>query len=147
MIAIGVLVLVGWTVNVNYLKQVSPVMVAMNPMAAVGFLLCGTSFLLYRKKGITRTIAAVFSLIVMLGALLLILKAMGIYDAGVDRILFAEKVRNALYNRIPNHIVPHAAAAFLLAGASLFMLCLGRNNLSQWLALPVNAIGMLSVIG
>lgn len=122
-------------------------MVAMNPMAAVGFILCGTSFLLYRKKGINRTIATTLSIIIMFGALLLILKAIGVYDAGVDRILFAEKVRNTFYNRIPNHIVPHAAVAFLLSGASLLMLCLGRNNLSQWLALPVNAIGMLSVIG
>ena len=146
-IAIAVLVLLGWQQDIVLLKRILPEMVAMNPMTAVAFILCGSSLLLFQQKGYKLTIAKILAASVILIAVLRLLAVAGLYDAGIDRLLFTKQVQTTLYNGVANHMVPHAAAGFLLAGVSLLLLLSGHILASQWFALPVNGLGVLSVIG
>lgn len=146
-IAIAVLVLLGWQQDIVLLKRILPEMVAMNPMTAVAFILCGFSLLLFQQKGYKLTIAKILAASVILIAVLRLLAVAGLYDAGIDRLLFTKQVQTTLYNGVANHMVPHAAAGFLLAGVSLLLLLSGHILASQWFALPVNGLGVLSVIG
>ncbi len=146
-IAVSLLVLWGWQINSVFLKQILPEMIAMNPMAAVTFILCGISFLLHEQKGYKRIIALGLAMLVILIALLRILAVAGLYDAGIDRLLFTEQLQTTRYNGDSNDIVAHAAVAFLFSGVSLLLLLNGRIYASQWLALPVNGLSLLSVIG
>lgn len=119
----------------------------MNPMAAVAFILCAISLLLHEQKGYKRMLALFCAILVMLIALLRIFAVWGLYNAGIDGLLFAEQVQATTYNGYPNDLVFHAAVAFLLSGISLLLLINKRYHASQWLALPVNGLSMLSVIG
>jgi two-component system sensor histidine kinase UhpB len=146
-IIIAVLVLLGWQQHNVYLKQVIPKMVAMNPMAAVAFILGCSSLLLSNQKGFKLIIAKALAMLVVLIGLLGMLAALGIYDAGIDRLLFSEQLTITTYNGLPNHMVPQAAGGFLLAGVSLLLLLNKKIVASQWLALPVNGLAIISVIG
>jgi PAS domain S-box-containing protein len=146
-IAIAVLVLLGWQQNILLFKRILPDMVAMNPMAAVSFILCTVSLLLYQQKGYKLLIAKIFAVLVLVIAVLRILAVIGLIDVGVDRLLFPEQIKTTLYNGVANYMVPHAAAGFLLAAISLLLLLNDRIVSSQWFALPVNGLGVLSVIG
>lgn len=119
----------------------------MNPMSALLFVLCGISFLLHRQKGFKHHLALALAVLVMLIAALRMMAVPGLYDAGIDRLLFTEKLQTTIYSGTPNHMVPHAALAFFICGLSLFFLINGRVNTSQWLVLPVNGLSILSVVG
>jgi two-component system, NarL family, sensor histidine kinase UhpB len=146
-ITVGILVLWGWHINNISLKQVLPKMVAMNPMEAVSFILCGIAFLLHQQKGYKRILAITLASLVILIALLRIAAIIGLYDAGIDRLLFAEQLQSTIYNGTTNHIVPHAAVSFFICGTALLLLIHGRAITAQWMALPVNALSILSIIG
>ncbi len=147
MIVICLFVLWGWQFDIVSLKSISSGMVAMNPMTAISFILGGFSFLLSRQKGYKLIIAKALAVSVILIATLRILGVIGLYDAGIDRLLFNQQLQTTLYNGQANHMVQHTAAGFLLAGISLLLLLNGRILASQWFALPVNGLGVLSVIG
>jgi PAS domain S-box-containing protein len=143
----AILVLFGWQTDSIFLKQLSPEIKAMNPMVAVAFICCAVSLLLQGQTGYRLLFAKALAVLVMLGAIVRLCAVAGLFNAGIDRLLFAPKVQATLYNGLPNNIAPHAAFCFLLLGASLFFLHHKRINASQWLALPVNGFGILSVIG
>lgn len=146
-IVISVLVLWGWQQNIIFLKQVSSTMVAMNPMTAVAFIIASTSLMLSQQKDYKLFIAKILASFVIGIALLRLLAVSGLYDAGIDRLLFPEKITTTTYNGIANYMVPHAAVAFLLAGIALLLLLNKKFVASQWIVLPVNGLGVLSVIG
>ncbi len=144
---IGILVLIGWQANITFLKQVFPKLVAMNPMVAVAFILCGTALLLRNQQGYQRIIAKSCAVIVILFALLRIGDVAGISHLKVDHLLYTKGVEATLYNGMANQVVPHAAIAFLLCGISLLLLQSNRITAAQWMALPVNGMGILSFTG
>ncbi|RXK62613.1 PAS domain S-box protein [Lacibacter luteus] len=144
---VGVLVLIGWQANFIVLKQILPKLVAMNPVAAVAFVFCGIALLLRDKKGYKRVIAITLASLVVIASLLRIAAVTGIFDIGIDQLLYRQRVQTTLYIGVPNHMVPHSAVAFLLSGTSLLLLLSERIRASQWLALPVNGLGILSLIG
>ncbi len=50
---VGTAVLVGWTLDIEFLKRVVPELRAMNPVTALGFVLCGFSLALLRESRLT----------------------------------------------------------------------------------------------
>jgi len=144
---IGILVLIGWQANIAFFKQVFPKLVAMNPMAAVAFILCGIALLLRQQQGYKRIIANTCAVLVVLFALLRIAAVVGLFDTGIDRMLYTETVQTTLYSGISNQVVPHAALAFAFSGLALLLLLNNRIAAAQWLALPVNGLGILSFTG
>ncbi len=148
--AVGLLVLAGWQTDSVVLKQVLPLTVAMNPMAAVAFVLSGFSFFLlvqYSSGSYQHKIVILTALLIVLIAALRLIAIFNWFDAGIDRLLYPDKVITTVYNNTPSNITINTAAAFLLTGLALFCMALQRNKLVQWLILPVAAIGLLSVIG
>lgn len=146
-IAVGLFVLLGWQADNLFLKQIFPKLVAMNPMAAVAFIFCGSALLLREQQGYKRVVATALAIAVMLVALVRFAAVTSLFDIGIDRLLFSNEVQTTIYSGATNHIVPHAALAFLLSAASLLLLMHNRITAAQWLALPVNGLGILSLIG
>ncbi|MEJ8842840.1 PAS domain-containing protein [Lacibacter sp. H375] len=146
-IAIVLLVLWGWQQDNLFLKQIMPEMVAMNPMTAIAFLFSSFSFLLSQEKGYKLVVAKSLAILVIIIAVLRLLAVIDLYDLGIDRLLFTNEVQSTLYKGEANYMVAHAAAGFLLVGTSLLLLLSNRIEASQWIALPVNGLGILSVIG
>jgi two-component system sensor histidine kinase UhpB len=149
-IVVSVLVLIGWQADLPLFKQVLNRTVAMNPMIAVAFLCAGFSFLLLLRKTPStsqRSFAKALAAMVVLIALLRLAASFRLADTGIDRWLFPSKITATLYNDLPNFITPNAAIALLLTGSSLLCFAFQRTKEMQWFALPVTAIGMLSMIG
>lgn len=149
-IAVGLLVLAGWQTDSIILKKVFPLTVAMNPMAAVAFLFSGCSFLLLlqQNKSIKqRRVAMLLAMLIILIATLRIAATFNLFDAGIDRLLFTEKIAATIYNGKPSFITINTAVAFLLIGIALLCMVWERVKTLQWFVLPVTAIGLLSVIG
>jgi PAS domain S-box-containing protein len=148
---VALLVLYGWYSNNVLLKQVAPKMIAMNPATAVAFLFTGLSYLLlllfpspakFQRLLINSTATAVLFI-----ATVKLLAVAGIYDAGIDRWLYTEKINTSLYNQHPNSMVPQSAIAFVCISISLLLLNYRKITLSQYVCLPVVLVGLLSVIG
>lgn len=145
--AVGILVLLGWQLNNLFLKQIFPKLVAMNPMAALAFIFCAVALLLREQRGYKRSIATGLAIIVIVVALLRIAAVAGLFDIGIDRLLFNSQIQTTIYSGATSQVVPHAAFAFLLSAISLLLLMNNRIAAAQWLALPVNGMGILSLIG
>ena len=148
-IAVGLLVLWGWQINSVFLKQIMPGLVSMNPVTAVCFIFCGCSFLLLQQAAYPyqRILANSLLAVIILLATLRLLGYFGIINIHIEYWLFTEKVKTTLYQSKPGTIVPHASISFLLTCGSLFFMGRNKSNSSQWFALPVAVIGLLSVLG
>src|SRR5688572_12981215 len=91
----GALVLAGWTLDIEILKRMVTGLTAMNPMTAVGFIGIGLALALTstrRGHRLERTLAIVLASAVALIGIVRVLAVAGVYDAGIDRILFADKL-------------------------------------------------------
>lgn len=150
-ITVALLVLYGWHTNTVLFKQVAAKMIAMNPATAVAFLFTGLSYLLLllfpAPTKFQRTLIDSTATTALFIATVKLLAVAGIYDAGIDRWLYAEKTNASLYNQHPNSMVPQSAIAFVCISISLLLLNNRKVTASQYLSLPVLLIGLLSVIG
>lgn len=149
---LGTLVLLGWLLHIGFLKSLLPGLVAMNPTTALCFILSATSLYLTgyttatnRQQFIGYAAAAI---VFTVG----VVKLAGILtgtDVLVDSLLFHEQLQRHVINNLPNRMAPNTAAAFVLTGLALMLI--NRqwkwHIPSQYLALLVGAVGMLSVLG
>lgn len=145
------LVLAGWILDVEPLKRVAPALVAMNPLTALCFLLCGLSLVGFCGDEEVETISAWQQLAAFVVVLVAALKLGGIrfgFDLGLDQILFPHKLD---LGPIPNRMAPTTALNFLLLGAALLLTersaRRGGGRLAQLLALAVALIGLLALVG
>ncbi len=120
---IAALVLLGWLLNVELLKRIVPTLVAMNPVTAVCFALCGVSLLGQRAESETRfLILARLGVLLVMGVAFSKLISLGLHmDMSVDRLLFASRLEDDVTGQ-PNRMAPNTAICFLLTGAALFLL-------------------------
>ena len=125
--ALGALVLLGWSLDVDTLKRLLQGRVAMNPATAASFLLIGGALMLrdFMKPvppWVRRTVWIAGGMVAALGVWRLIASAAGI-DFGLDRILFpASLARETPVNRM----APNTAFLFALIGTA--MLALDREH-------------------
>ncbi len=122
---VGLLVIVGWAFNIEFLKQVIPNAAAMNPMTAVAFILSSASLWLCRADvsdatRLARLRSTAFlcaAAVALIGLVRLVGYAIG-WDVGLDRLLFASKLAAADGDpNIPNRIAPNTALNFLFIGS------------------------------
>jgi PAS domain S-box-containing protein len=120
-VAIAALVLLGWTFDLSAVTSFRGA-VAMNPLTALLFVLCGTSLLLFRRRPTrwTQLTARVLAGLVLLGALIVLLRYAGGIDFGIDRLLFTEKLLSA--NTVPNEMAVNTALAFVFSALGLLFL-------------------------
>ncbi len=120
-LAIGVLVLIGWWANVEFLKRIVPGLVAMNPTTAIGFFCLGVALALEARKTPSESSHRIARSLALLAALIGLIKIIAIVtplDLGIDRILFHDKLLTA-DNGLPNQMAPNTALNFLLLGMAV----------------------------
>jgi PAS domain S-box-containing protein len=144
-IAIGLLVLIGWANDIELLKRIHPTFTAMNPLSAVCLIIGGISILLARYRWQRAASSAGVFILIIAG-----IKAADIAWGGlpVDQLLFARSLGGG--SGLPNAMAPNTAFAFLLLALSLLSATSKRRILgliSQGLSTAVLAISIFALIG
>ncbi len=118
---ISVLVLVGWTFEIDFLKRIIPGYVFMNPTAAAAFILSSIALWLLHSADARRIrIAQICSAVVMLVGLIKLCELIGFFNFGIDQILFRDQLFDNVLGK-PNRIAPNTALNFFLFGAALLL--------------------------
>jgi signal transduction histidine kinase len=149
---IGALVFTGWALDIDWLRHLPPDPIVMLPNTSVGFMMGGLALLLMRRenpprnaKRVGRTLATV---VLLLGLISFIERVTGL-DAGIDRLLFAEKVARFPYRPI-GLMATNSTLCFTLAGASLLTMDMETRRgwrPSQILAAAGLSISTLALVG
>ena len=149
-ITVGGLVLLGWALDIPFLKSVLPGAVSMKANAAAAFLLAGVVLLWpdppdRRKRRVVRACGVTVALV---GFLTLVEYAFG-RDLGIDQLLFREPP-GSVGTYSPGRMAPGTSLNFLLLGIALLVLPVETrrgHRPSEWLILPVAGFAGLALIG
>lgn len=149
--AIAMLVLIGWILDIEAFRSVIPGLTAMNPGgSALAFLLAGGS--LWSQAGTKcsardlRLARAMAILVVVISSLRLTLYTFGL-EWGPDQWLFRAKLD--MYQP-PNRMAPNTAMGLLLVGVALLVIDLEQRRgfrPAQWLALLAGLVSLFALIG
>jgi PAS domain S-box-containing protein len=139
---VAALVLVGWATNSTLLTSVVPGMAAMNPVTAIGFLLCSLWFYLYQLKSLPRLATVVkfaaAALVFLIGSLKL-LEYAGAVHIYFDRWVFTGKLKTK--DRF-DVIAPNTALLFALSGL-LFFNAFTRSPIGRQMNDIIKLVGFL----
>lgn len=149
--ALGTVVLLGWSFGVEEVKRLAPGMVAMNPATALCFVLAGLS-VLSLQRGTSERRNQLGKLLA--GAVLLVAAAKMFaiasgWDVGVDRWFFSSHLVDA-GTGAPNRMAPNTAFNFLLCGAALLLLDVQtrRGTRSSEVLCTISAVSaLLAIVG
>jgi len=149
-IVVGLLVLVGWALDIEILKRGVPGLVSMKANTAIAFILSGITLWLLQADQVgprTRPIAHVYAFIVtVIGALTLIEYQFG-WDFGIDQLLFKEPSETS-DDAYPGRMSPASALNFILIGCALLLLGTNRRILlTQYLVLGAALVSMIALVG
>ncbi|MES2877658.1 MAG: diguanylate cyclase [Pseudomonadota bacterium] len=149
-IALGLVVLVGWTLDITALKSVLPGWVTMKANTALGFLMAGASLFAATRQQPTlawhRTQLVLAAGVALLGLLTLSEYAFNV-NLGIDQLLFTAP-DEAVSKAPPGRMALITAAAFALSGVALLLLDRTWARIAaQTAALLSNLVGMLSILG
>lgn len=150
MIALGVIVLLGWQFDNEFLYSVIHELPPMVPNTALGFIFSGASvWLLSGREGIPYRIYAgqLLALCSSLIGVITIIEYLNIMPMiSIDRLLVPIFSQEPFVLR-PS---PHTAIAFSFSGTALFLLGFGKTQLTlliQWLSLLVLMIAIAVFFG
>ena len=116
-IALGLVVLFGWATGVPLLTRVRPDWVAMQPLAAITFMLAGLALYLFKTRR-RRALVAVMLPLIAIPATALFQRWTG-RPLGVDVLLFPSEVLSQAELRHPGRMAEITAIEFLLFGIFL----------------------------
>jgi PAS domain S-box-containing protein len=123
---IVVLVLLGWTFDIPFLKSPLSHQVTMNPTSAVTLLLSAFSFLLLTSDQIQlpnrKLIGSLLATIVIVIGLWKLLNKAGISGIEVDHLLFQPQILTDTLEGKLSSMAPNSAVAFILTGTSLLLM-------------------------
>jgi PAS domain S-box-containing protein len=151
-VLLGLVVLTGWAADIDALRRTFPRLVAVNPMAALVFVLAGASLRLQfaapavatgRRLG--RLCAAT---VLGAGVVTLASYAFG-WSPGPDQVLFAEKLLRDDPSP-PNRMALNAAVNFVFIGLALLLLDVGSargKRLSEALTLAAAFVSLHALVG
>ncbi len=145
---LGLLVLLGWALDVPALKSVLRGAVEMKVNTALALLLAGVVLCALTFPGASAQrlpLLAAAAFVALLGGATLAEYAFG-WQLGIDQLLAADKAR--AYNAFPGRMSPYSAAAFVAIGAAQVALLQRRGRLIvTGLATGVMCVGLLSLLG
>ncbi|HLA80592.1 MAG TPA: PAS domain-containing sensor histidine kinase, partial [Thermoleophilia bacterium] len=150
--AVGGLVLIGWTLDIPLFKSILPGWGTMKPNAAFAFLLSGLSLWLLREKaavGWPRRLGVLFAgTVALIGGLTLTEHLIG-WDLGIDQLLFTGSPSGI--GTFPSvRIATNAALNFLLIGIALLIPDVETRRgarPAQYLALTAAVVSLLALAG
>lgn len=130
---LGLIVMLGWHMDVPSLKQINPSFAPMQYNTAVCFLLGGIS-LVARARSVVRLSRMLGGFIILLCGLTLA-QYVCERDFGIDQLLMKETVMTKTSH--PGRMAPNTSLCFLLVGAVLAM---GRQHISARLGFAFSAL-------
>lgn len=149
-IILSTLNIAGWGFNVQIIIKPFQYLVSMNPTSSLCFILSAISLELLVNKyneRFKRKIVILFAIVVFcIGFLKLGGLVVGI-DIPVDSLIFFNEMKLDFFG---NRMAPNTSLGFLIAGIGLLFLNSRKNKLnifSQYLALIIGTIGILSLLG
>lgn len=147
--ALGLVVLAGWTWDVDVLQQLLPGLVSMKANTAAAFVLCGACLHLHTLRKISpftllgrRASAA---LVLLIGLVTLAEYGFG-WNAGIDQLLLSEPA-GALFTSHPGRMSSITATNFALIGGALLMMEAMFWRIAQAFAFAVAASVLLPLGG
>ncbi len=114
-IAVGLIVLFGWALDIEPIKRIVPGLVAMNPATAIGFICLGIALVCLTRLARSRPMhraGEVFALLAALIGLAKVVALMSLPDLAIDRLVFTARLAG-------NQMAPNTAINFLLTGLAL----------------------------
>ncbi|MGZ3692661.1 MAG: ATP-binding protein [Bdellovibrionota bacterium] len=119
---IAVLVLCGWVLHIDALKEVLPGHITMKANTAIGFLLLSSALFLFQRKTFDRKLyilAAIFTgLTALIGALTLC-EYLTPWNPGIDELLFSDPA--GISDKFPpGRLAPITAINFILLSLAIF---------------------------
>jgi diguanylate cyclase (GGDEF)-like protein/PAS domain S-box-containing protein len=141
-LAVGLLVLVGWWRDTTLLKSVRPTFVSMKPNTATAFVLAGLALLTFRRqqarpaRWLTLGIPAAMTII---GALTLAEYLLGV-NLRIDQLLFHDHA--AVSTSPPGRMALTSALALVLMGSAILLTRQGTNATAQ-VAQALTLVAML----
>ena len=151
-IIIGLVVIIGWTFNIESFKSIFPNIVAMKANTALCIILIGISLFYLNQKQITNPklrIAQICAIIVVIIGFLTIIEYLFNYNIGIDQLLFKEQI-GAVLTTNPGRMAESTAFNFLLIGVSLLIIDLKNrygNSTYQSFVLVAGSISLFSFAG
>ncbi|MFH1907269.1 MAG: ATP-binding protein [Chloroflexota bacterium] len=163
-LAVGVVVLIGWMFNVTLLKSILPGLVTMKANTAAAFALIGVSLWLLQTSsppaGLpqgewgrggkwTRHIAHLCALFVALVGTFTLIEYLSGWNLGIDQLLFKE-APGAVQTTFPGRMAPNTALNFLITGLTLLLLDAETRRghpPAQYLILIEGALALLALVG
>jgi two-component system, sensor histidine kinase and response regulator len=139
--ALGFVVLLGWMFGLPILKSVVPGLVAMNPLSAVCFILCGIALVCFRQNpsGLRRLIFNGCAMTVLGLGIIKVGNYADVLEFRPDRILFSSQLGE-------NQIAPNTVLAFILSGAALLLLPY-RVIAAHVVSIAVTLIAWIALLG
>jgi PAS domain S-box-containing protein len=147
-VVLGLVVLLGWALEISPLKSVLPGAVEMKANTALGLTLAGVALLLSvgPNKPHRLTWGRGLALIVGLIGLSVLVEYALNFRLGLDELLFEDKVQ--LFTAVPGRMSPYSALAFVATGLALVALPVARLRPMVWvLSSLVIAVGAISTLG
>jgi signal transduction histidine kinase len=151
-IIVGLVVIIGWTFNIESFKSIFPNIVAMKANTALCFILIGISLFYLNEKQITKPklrIAQICAILVGIIGFLTIIEYLFNYNIGIDQLLFKEQV-GAILTTNPGRMAETTSINFLIIGISLLIIDLKNrygNSTYQSFVLIAISISLFSFAG
>ncbi|WP_435011571.1 response regulator [Tundrisphaera lichenicola] len=145
--AIGVIVLVGWALDLEVLKSVAPGLVTMKPNAALAFLLGGLALGWIREdRRRNRVAIGLAASVAAIGWFTLLEHACRV-DLGFDQLL-ARDSPGAVAMMAPGRMHPATALDLTLLGIAMILMALDcGHRMAHWLSLAASLIAGSSLVG
>lgn len=147
----GVLVLLGWWLEIAAFKSILPGLATMKPNTAVAFAFCGAGLWLRQKTAgairSNRTLATACASVTMIIAFLTLLEYWTGIDLGIDQLLFSDAANTA--TSYPGRMAVATAIGFVLLGTALLLFDIEARwgiYLSQGSALLTGVISLITLI-
>ena len=152
-IGVAVLVLIGWAFSIEFLKHPAPGFVAMNPLAAICFMLLGIALFTKLRYKTNLRIQQVSLLICIAVAAVAGWKLLAIGTQSkyiLDQLLFTQKVSTDVTGGFINNMAPNTAFCFLMSALAIVFTYRDKRSgilLSQSSNILVLFVAVFSILG
>lgn len=150
LVFLGVLILVGWLLDISVLKSPGPAFSTIKSNVAFSFVLLGISLWLLQSNRVNtkyRRVAQILAGTVAVIGILTVGEYLFNINLGIDQILFSE-APGALYTSSPNRMAFTAAVNLIIAGTALILVDNIRSRgIAHNLAVVGGVISSLAVLG
>lgn len=146
---LGISVLVGWGLDIEWVKRPIPNLVAMNPLTAFLFILLSAASWLIIIHNQNKIIGYILLIALISLSLLHLLEFLLTIPLHIDQLLFSGKIVEDALSGVSNRMAPNTAVSFLLSGGLIWVMDKkpGQTYLYQGFAIAIIFIALFSLLG